>query len=94
MILTHNEVFSKNMVLNHFDDWDDRMIERLICAITGHRYVVERILNPRTRKVGCTRCFQSWAMHDPTRSFVRWDLELDELYRPGGLLDEGTEHAA
>jgi hypothetical protein len=62
------------------------MLERLICALLGHRYVVERQLNDRARKVGCTRCNRKWAMHDPTRSFIPWDGEFDALYAPGGPL--------
>lgn len=64
------------------------MFERLFCAVLGHRYVVERELNPRTRKVGCTRCQRKWAMHDPTRTFEPWDLEFEALYAPGGPLYE------
>lgn len=30
------------------------MLEQLICAVFGHRYIVERVLNPGARKVGCT----------------------------------------
>jgi hypothetical protein len=63
------------------------MFERLMCAIFGHRYVVERVLNERARKVGCTRCNQHWGMHDPTRSFVPWDGEFDALYAKGGPLE-------
>ena len=59
---------------------------RCICAVIGHRYVVERVLNYGARKVGCTRCNCHWAMHDGTRSFVPWDGEFEELYAPGGSL--------
>ena len=62
------------------------MIERLLCALLGHRYVVERVLNAGARKVGCTRCNRQWAMHDATHAFVPWDGELESLYAPGGLL--------
>lgn len=62
------------------------MLERLFCAVLGHRYVVERVLNHGARKVGCTRCNSHWAMHDGTRSFVRWDGEFEEFYAPGGIL--------
>jgi hypothetical protein len=64
------------------------MLERLICAAFGHRYVVERVLNHGARKVGCTRCGKHWAMHDGTRSFVPWDGEFEEFYAPGGILAE------
>ena len=30
------------------------MLERLICAALGHRYVIERVPNHGARKVGCT----------------------------------------
>ncbi|MCD6674861.1 MAG: DUF1660 family phage protein [Burkholderiaceae bacterium] len=62
------------------------MIERLVCALFGHRYVVQRVLNRRTRKVGCTRCGRAWAMHDPTRSLLPWDSEFEAMYAPGGDL--------
>ncbi len=63
-------------------------IIRLICAIRGHQYVVERVLNKGARKVGCTRCNRKWAMHDETRSFVPWDGEFEKFYEPGGILDK------
>jgi hypothetical protein len=63
-----------------------RLIEKIACAIVGHRYVIERVLNKHSRKVGCTRCESRWGMHDPTRSFVRWDSELEAFYAPGGIL--------
>ena len=64
------------------------MLERLMCAIFGHRYIVAQVLNPGARKVGCTRCLRNWAMHDETRSFVPWDSDFERLYGPGGLLRE------
>lgn len=65
------------------------MIERLICAVFGHRYVIERVLNTGARKVGCTRCNKHWGMHDATRSFVEWDDELEEMYSAHGILGSG-----
>lgn len=62
------------------------MLERLLCAVLGHRYVVERVMNHGARKVGCTLCDRHWAMHDGTRSFVQWDGEFEALYAPGGIL--------
>jgi len=64
------------------------MLKRLLCAVFGHRYVVERVLNQGARKVGCTRCNEHWAMHDSTRSFVQWDEDLEALYAPGGVLEK------
>jgi hypothetical protein len=62
------------------------VIERIFCAVFGHNYVVERVLNKSSRKVGCTRCNRKWAMNDPTRAFVPWDDEFEEFYAPGGIL--------
>lgn len=66
------------------------MLERLICAVFGHRYVVERVLNYGARKVGCTRCGKHWAMHDGTRSFVPWSGEFETLYAQGGILAQAS----
>ena len=56
-------------------------LERLLCALLGHRYVVELVIAPYWRKVGCTRCRHSWGMHDPTKAFVPWDGEQEEIAR-------------
>ena len=69
------------------------MMEKLLCAVLGHRYVVERVLNHGARKVGCTRCGRHWAMHDGTRSFVEWDGEFEALYAPDGILAEAGKDA-
>ncbi len=61
-----------------------KFIERLLCALFGHRYVVLRVFNPGARQVGCTRCNRVWAMHDETRSFVPWDGDFEAMYRRHG----------
>lgn len=60
------------------------MIERILCAVFGHRYVVTRVFNPGARQVECTRCRRLWAMHDGTRVFVEWDGEFEQMYRDFG----------
>lgn len=67
------------------------MLKRSICAVFGHRYIIERVLNRGARKVGCTRCLAKWAMHDETRSFLPWDEEFEEMYATGGILAEGVD---
>jgi len=59
-------------------------VERFLCALLGHRYVVLRVFNPGARQVGCTRCRRRWGMHDETRSFVPWDGSLEQMYRSFG----------
>lgn len=57
------------------------MIERLMCALFGHKYVVIRVFNPGARQIGCARCNRTWGMHDDTRSLVDWDGDLEQMYR-------------
>lgn len=58
-----------------------KFIERLLCAILGHRYVVERVINEGCRVVGCTRCGKRWGMHDATKSFLPMDAELEQYHK-------------
>ena len=57
------------------------MIERLMCALLGHRYITQLTFSPTSRKVGCTRCEREWAMNDSVRAFVDWSGEFEELYK-------------
>ena len=57
------------------------MMERLICALFGHKYVTQLTFSPTSRKVGCTRCEREWAMNDSVRAFVDWSGEFEELYK-------------
>lgn len=57
------------------------MIERLLCALFNHRYVVLMTFSPTSRKVGCTRCDKEWGMNDSERAFIPWDKELEEMYK-------------
>jgi hypothetical protein len=60
---------------------DPRALKKLICALVGHRYVVQRVFSPTSRKVCCTRCGKEWGMNDSVRAFVPWDGELEQLYQ-------------
>ena len=60
------------------------MFERVICAVAGHRYVVQRVFSATSRKVGCTRCGREWGMNDSVKAFIPWDGELEQLYRDIG----------
>lgn len=68
------------------------MTKRYICAVLGHRYVVERVLNYGSRKIGCKRCNRHWGMNDATRSLVDWDGELESFYADNGLLGDGRQN--
>lgn len=69
------------------------MIERILCALLGHRYVTQRVFSPHSRQVGCTRCGCEWGMHDPTRSLVPWDAELESMHRTLGQWPDAADAA-
>lgn len=58
-------------------------INRLICAIFRHKYIVLARFSRHERKLGCTRCGQQWGMHDKVQALVPWDSDLEDLYRGG-----------
>lgn len=67
--------------------------ERIVCAIAGHKYVVQRVFSPTGRQVGCTRCGREWGMNDSVRAFIPWDGELEQLYRDIGQWPGQTPNA-
>ncbi len=67
------------------------MIERLMCALFGHRYITQLTFSPTSRKVGCTRCEREWAMNDSVRAFVDWSGEFEELYKFNGPWPKSKE---
>ena len=67
--------------------------ERIVCAIAGHTYVVQRVFSATSRQVGCTRCGREWGMNDSVRSFIPWDGELEQLYRDIGQWPGQTPNA-
>jgi hypothetical protein len=58
-----------------------KVLKKLICALVGHRYVVQRVFSPTSRKVGCTRCGQEWGMSDNTHTLLPWDDEMEQTYQ-------------
>lgn len=65
-------------------------MKRLLCMVLGHKYKVDRVLSDNARKVSCGRCNCKWGMHDPTRSFVPWDSDLEHIYSISGPLGDRT----
>lgn len=68
--------------------------ERIVCAVAGHRYVVQRVFSPTSRQVGCTRCGREWGMNDSVRAFIPWDGELEQMYRDFGQWPGQVPNAA
>ena len=60
------------------------MIKRILCAIRGHLYVVEKRFTSYSRKVACTRCNRKWAMNDDVRAFLPWSIEFEEFHKNHG----------
>jgi hypothetical protein len=69
----------------------DTAFKKIRCYLFGHDYHILRRINPGTRKLGCRRCGECFAMHDTTRSLIPWDQELEDIYAPGGPLDPKTD---
>ena len=67
------------------------MVERLMCALFGHKYITQLTFSPTSRKVGCTRCEREWAMNDSVRAFVDWSGEFEELYKFNGQWPKSKE---
>ena len=70
-----------------------KMIERLLCAVLGHRYVVQRVFSATSRKIGCTRCYCEWGMNDSVKAFIPWDGDLEQLYLDIGQWPGQTPNA-
>jgi hypothetical protein len=55
-------------------------MKRLYCWLFGHRYEVWQHFHAGSRRVICNHCGGDFGMHDETRSFVRWDSQLEDMY--------------
>ena len=60
------------------------MLKRMFCSLFGHDVRVVRVMNSQAQKLHCDRCNRDYAIHFPTRSFVRWDKTFDEFYAEDG----------
>jgi len=56
-------------------------IRRAACKLIGHKYVVVRRFSPWARKIHCTRCERSFAMHDGVRTVLPWEGDFEDLYK-------------
>ena len=52
-------------------------VNKLICALFGHRYYVIKTYSDSVRHIGCSRCGKEWGMHDGLQCLVEWDRELE-----------------
>lgn len=61
------------------------MIKRAICFLLfGHRLRVVQEFSQHSRRIYCDRCKGDWGMNDDVRAVVKWDHELEALYRSFG----------
>ena len=58
---------------------------KILCLILGHKLFIAQTLSPSTRRICCKRCNKSYAMHDETRTCVRWDSQFHEMYERHGV---------
>ncbi len=57
------------------------VMNKILCWLLGHNYFVNQTFGSCSRRVCCDRCGGDWAMHDPSMSFVEWDVEFEDMYR-------------
>lgn len=55
------------------------LLNNMRCLLSGHKYRVVFVMNAGARIVECGRCAKKWAMHDETRSFIRYDNASKEF---------------
>ena len=53
---------------------------KLLCLFGQHSYYKIKELSDYSVKVGCTSCAKMWGMHHPTKSFVEWDTDFEDIY--------------
>ena len=54
---------------------------KIKCLLGVHDYYTIRRFE-RGQQVGCKQCNSVWGMHHPTKSFIKWDVELNDLHYP------------
>ena len=67
------------------------MINKLLCLILGHKYRLAQELTNHSRRLGCRRCGESFAMNDDVRCVTHWNAEYHRLYESHGAKIEYKE---
>ena len=57
-----------------------KMWNQLLCLFGHHSYYKIKELSDYSVQVGCTSCSKQWGMHHPTKSFVEWGEDMEEVY--------------
>lgn len=55
------------------------LIDKLICKLFGHKYLLIEKYTREIRRVGCSRCGTTWAMDDVTKTLLPWDDEFGKI---------------
>ena len=61
---------------------DSKIVEwfkDLLCKIFGHKYYILKEFGT-SRKLGCKRCKKKFGMHDPTKTLIEWNSDLEFFY--------------
>ena len=67
-----------------------KRLQRLVCAVIGHRYLTALHFSPTHRIVACRRCYALYGMEDVTQSFLPWDDDLTQVYKDAPIYDPKT----
>lgn len=76
-----NNACDSQPLINDQPKQEAMIFHKVVCALRGHKYVIERVFGPYTRKVGCTRCDRKWAMNDDVKAFLPWDDDFERFYK-------------
>lgn len=56
-------------------------MKKLLCFLFGHKYQLEKYFNSNNQKLNCKRCNEKFGINHPTKSLLKWDSELQSLYK-------------
>ena len=60
------------------------ILNKLKCIFGYHKYYLIFKIDCVNRKIGCRHCYKQFGMNDRVKAVVKWDGELEELYRITG----------
>ncbi len=58
-----------------------KLINRIKCFFGRHKFYVILEIDYCNRRVGCRNCEGEWGMNDNVKAFIRWDDDLEIMYK-------------
>lgn len=70
------------------------ILNRLACAVLGHRIATHQVFTTETRRVICDCCGGDYAMNDRERILTPWNGEFAKFYEDMGHTIKPISRAA